>query len=42
MKANAVMEKKPIVLHKDETIHQAVTIVMENRYRNIPIIDDDR
>jgi CBS-domain-containing membrane protein len=36
------MDPNPCVLHKDETIFKGIELVMRHRYRNIPIIDDER
>jgi CBS domain-containing protein len=39
--ASAVMDPHPSVLHADETITKAVAIIMEHRYRNLPVVDSD-
>jgi CBS-domain-containing membrane protein len=41
MKASMVMDPHPSVLHMDEKIHKGVELIMEHRYRNIPVVDDD-
>ncbi len=40
MTASLIMDPHPSVLHKDEKIHKGVELVMEHRYRNIPVVDD--
>jgi CBS-domain-containing membrane protein len=40
MTARLVMDPYPSVLHKDETIAKGVELLMEHRYRNIPVVDD--
>ncbi len=41
MSASQVMDPYPSVLHKDENIAKGVELVMEHRYRNIPVVDDN-
>jgi CBS domain-containing protein len=41
MTASMVMDPHPSVLHKDEKISKGVELVMEHRYRNIPVVDDE-
>ena len=38
MTASQVMDPHPSVLHKDETILKGVELVMQHRYRNIPVV----
>lgn len=40
MTARQVMDPHPSVMHADETVGQAVRIIMENRYRNLPVVDE--
>jgi CBS-domain-containing membrane protein len=40
MTASQVMDPHPSVLHKDEPIRKGVELIMEHRYRNIPVVDD--
>ena len=40
MTASLVMDSHPSVLHMDETISKGVELVMDHRYRAIPIVND--
>jgi CBS-domain-containing membrane protein len=40
MNASMVMDPNPSVLLKDEKISSGVKLIMEHRYRNIPVVDD--
>ena len=35
------MDPNPTVLHPDSTISMAIQYIMEKRYRNLPVVDDD-
>ena len=39
MTASLVMDPHPSVLHPGDTVGQAVKLVMEHRYRNLPVVD---
>jgi CBS-domain-containing membrane protein len=41
MNASMVMDPHPSVLHMDETIKKGIELVMDHRYRNIPVVDDN-
>lgn len=41
MTASMVMNSHPTTLRMDETVAAGLKLVMENRFRNIPIIDED-
>ncbi len=41
MTASQVMDPHPSVLHKDELIHKGLELIMDHRYRNIPVVDDN-
>ncbi len=41
MTASMVMDPHPSVLHMDEKVHKGVELVMDHRYRNIPVVDDN-
>jgi CBS-domain-containing membrane protein len=40
MTARLIMDPNPSVLNEEAPIREAVKIIMEHRYRNIPIVDD--
>lgn len=39
--ASQVMDPNPVVLHTEETIRQGISLVMNHRYRNIPVVDSE-
>ena len=41
MTASLVMDPHPSVLHPGDTVGQAVKLVMEHRYRNLPVVDEN-
>ena len=41
MSATEVMDPNPSVMHLDDKISAAADCVMENRYRNVPVVDDE-
>ncbi|MEJ2316195.1 MAG: CBS domain-containing protein [Gammaproteobacteria bacterium] len=41
MSARSIMDPHPTVLHPDDPIRTAAQYVMDNRYRRIPVVDDD-
>lgn len=41
MTAQSVMDPHPVVLHPDDCVYKAADYVMKNRYRRIPVVDDD-
>jgi len=40
MTASLVMNTHPAILQMDETIAKGITMVMQHRYRSIPVVDD--
>lgn len=40
MTARLLMNTKPTVLKQSDSIGKAVRMIMEHRYRNIPVVDD--
>ena len=42
MNASAVMDPNPTVLRPTDKISTAASFIMENRYRNLPVVDEDR
>lgn len=40
MTARLIMDPNPSVLNRDAPIRDAIKIIMEHRYRNIPVVDD--
>lgn len=41
MDAASLMDKNPTVLKASDTIKTAMQYIMENRYRDLPIVDDE-
>ncbi len=41
MSARSIMDPHPTVLHPNDHIRRAAEYVMKNRYRRIPVVDDD-
>jgi len=41
MNASEVMDPKPTTLKPEDTIERAAKYIMQKRYRNLPIVDDD-
>jgi len=41
MKASEVMDPHPLTVHPDDTIECAARFIMENRYRSLPVVDDN-
>ena len=41
MNAEAVMDPHPTILRSTDTIEKAVNFIMTNRYRAIPVVDED-
>lgn len=41
MKASEAMDPRPTTLHPDDTIQCAADYIMQNRYRNLPVVDED-
>ncbi len=41
MTARLIMDSNPTVLHADSTIRTAIRYIMENRYRNLPVVDEN-
>ncbi|MCB1876032.1 MAG: CBS domain-containing protein [Chromatiales bacterium] len=41
MTARLVMDPNPSVMHAGETVGKAVKIIMEHRYRNLPVVDEN-
>jgi CBS-domain-containing membrane protein len=40
MNATAIMDSNPTVLKPGDLIKTAIRYIMENRYRNLPVVDD--
>lgn len=40
MTASTIMNANPIALKPTDTIATAIKIIMENRYRNVPVVND--
>ena len=36
-----LMNRKPRTLRLDQTVHEAITLFADGRYRNVPLVDDD-
>ena len=41
MSARSIMDPHPLVLHPGDHIRTAARYVMENRYRRLPVVDDE-
>ena len=41
MTAKSVMDPHPSIIHPDETVAKAIEIIMQHRYRSLPVVDDD-
>ena len=41
MNASTIMDPNPTVLKPTDIIKTAIGYIMENRYRNLPVVDDD-
>ncbi len=41
MKASEVMDPNPSTLKPTDTIECAASHIMDNRYRNLPVVDDN-
>ncbi len=41
MKASEVMDTHPLTVKPDDTIACAAEFIMENRYRSLPVVDDN-
>jgi len=41
MNATAIMDPNPTVLRPNDMIRTAIDYIMENRYRNLPVVDDE-
>jgi CBS domain-containing protein len=41
MNATAIMDPHPTVLRPNDIIKTALDYIMENRYRNLPVVDDE-
>ena len=41
MNATAIMDPNPTVLKPNDIIKTAIRYIMENRYRNLPVVDDE-
>lgn len=41
MTASLLMNTCPTILRKDETVAAGLKLIMDNRYRNIPIVDEN-
>ena len=41
MTAKSIMNTSPIVLHLTDKVGAAADIIMEHRFRSIPVVDDD-
>lgn len=41
MKASEVMDPNPTTLKPTDTVERAAKYIMQNRYRNLPVVDDD-
>jgi CBS domain-containing protein len=39
--ARSIMDPNPSVLHPEDKIGQAIDTIMKNRYRRLPVIDDE-
>jgi len=42
MTARLIMDSSPTVLHANSTIRTAIRYIMENRYRNLPVVDENQ
>jgi CBS-domain-containing membrane protein len=41
MKASEVMDPNPLTVQPDDTIECAARFIMENRYRSLPVVDEN-
>ncbi|MCB1785617.1 MAG: CBS domain-containing protein [Gammaproteobacteria bacterium] len=41
MTARLVMDPHPSVMRADETVAKAIEIIMQHRYRSLPVVDED-
>jgi len=41
MTASSIMDPNPTVLHPESKISTAIGYIMENRYRNLPVVDNE-
>lgn len=39
--ASTLMEVNPTVIHPDDKISKAITYIMDNRYRRLPVVDNE-